>query len=167
MAQSAGTLMPPKDRRRAMHGRSSRRVMGTVSAEETTTVILGEPREESESDGPRFLEVCWPMVFGILLGVIADHLRVKVIHEWGDTGDRLLFPFVQVLGRPELGLGELGTSLAQLMLYLQFPLTGVYATWNLSRRHRLSTTVVQIAFTYGIIAFVLWLLTEPGASHGL
>jgi hypothetical protein len=106
-------------------------------------------------------------VFGILLAIIADQVRLKVVTEWGETGDRLVFPFVRLLARPELGLGDLGASLSQLMLYLQFPLTGLYATWNLNRGQKLSTTVLQIAFTYGIIAFVLWLLMKPGASHGM
>jgi hypothetical protein len=167
MAHNEGTFMPAKDRRRATHARSSRGARGTFSAEETTTVVLVDPRDEDEPRGPRFLEVCWPAVFGILVAIIADQVRLKVIAEWGDTGDRLVFPFVRLLGRPELGLGDLGASLSQLMLYLQFPLTGLYATWNLSRGQKLSTTVLQIAFTYGVIAFVLWLMTAPGSSHGL
>lgn len=168
MARSVSTLPAPKDRRRIVHVKGKHHVEETHPSANATTFTIVDSEDDPELQRKAtFLEVCWPTLFGIVLAVIAERLRVKVVQEMGDVGDRLFFPFVQIVTRPELGLGDTSSGLAQLMLYLQFPLTGLYASWNLSRGHKLFTTILQIAFTYGIIAFVLWLLTAPGASHGL
>ncbi|HKF49455.1 MAG TPA: hypothetical protein VKB38_19000 [Terracidiphilus sp.] len=167
MTHTVRVLPHPKDRRRVAHAKGTHKGAHAHSPAKASHPVAGDEHEETHDRTVNFLEICWPTVFGILLAIIADHLRLKVISEWGDTGDRIVFPFVQIFSRPELGLGELGSNLSHLMLHLQFPLTGLYASWNLSRHHRLSTTILQIGFVYGVIAFVLWLLTAPGASHGL
>jgi hypothetical protein len=169
MARTVGRLPAPKDRRRIVHVKGKYKVEETHPSANTTTftVVDKSEDEEGEHHHPKFLEVCWPTVFGIVLAIVAERLRLKVIREWGDVGDRIVFPFVQVASRPELGLGDAADGLSKLILRLQFPLTGLYATWNLMRGGRLTTTILQILFAYGICAFVLWLLTTPGASHGM
>lgn len=168
MARTGGTLPAPRDRRRAAHVRGKHPVEETHPSADTTTYTIVDSADDPEQQKKAtFLEVCWPALFGIFLALIAERMRLAVDEQLGAVGDRLIFPFVQIVSRPELGLGDTSGGLAQLMLYLQFPLTGLYASWNLSRGRKLFTTILQIGFTYGIIAFVLWLLTAPGASHGL
>lgn len=168
MARTVGTLPASKDRRRVVHVKGKHHVEEThPSANTTTFTVVDEEDEAEEFHKTTFLEACWPTVVGLVLAVVADRLRLKVIHEWGDTGDRIVFPFVQVASRPELGLGDSTAQISKLIMRLQFPLTGLYATWNLMRNHRLSITILQIVFAYGVCAFVLWLLTSPGASHGM
>jgi hypothetical protein len=161
------TLPAPKDRRRVVY-RGKRHVEEShPSADTTTFTVVDEDGEQDEFRKTTFLEACWPTVLGLVLAVIADRLRMKVIREWGDLGDRILFPFVQLASRHELGLGDSTEQISKLILRLQFPLTGLYASFNLMRNHRLSITILQIVFVYAVCAFVLWLLTTPGASHGM
>jgi len=168
MAQSEGTLLSPKERRGIVDFERRHRVIVEACPEpDGTTATLGDEDEAPEDPKPGFLEVCWPTVLGVAVALIAERLRANVLDAWGEVGDRLVFPWVQIAGRPELGVGELAGTLSKFVLQLQFPLTGLYASWNLSRRVRMSTTVVQVVFTYGIAAFVLWLLSKPGATHGL
>lgn len=128
-----------------------------------------EPEDgQDEESTPGFLQYCWPAIFGFMLAVITQTIWNKVDTNWGDLGLRIVFPFVLLSGRPEFGFGpELTKSLPQLMLYLQFPLEGLLVSFSLSRRMTFSRAIVQIAFLHFIGAFVLWLLTSPGASHGM
>jgi hypothetical protein len=74
----------------------------------------------------------------------------------------IVFPFVLLAGRPELGLSaELTRTLPQLILYIQFPLEGLLTLFNLRRRFALSRSLAQVAFLHLIGAFVLWLLSQP------
>ena len=165
MARTLSTLPAPKDRRRVVHFKGRHHVVETHPSANTTTFTLEDSDEELHHK-PCFLVWCWPAVAGILLAVVADQLRTKVDALWGDLGDRLVFPWVQLAGRPELGLGDAAGGFPSLMLRLQFPIAGLYASWNLSRGHKMSITIMQVAFVFGVAAFVLWLLTTPGASHG-
>ncbi|HWE84287.1 MAG TPA: hypothetical protein VG267_05040 [Terracidiphilus sp.] len=166
MTRSESTLPAPKDRRGIVQAKDKYRIEETEPPRSTKSPMVDKDEEPVERRAT-FLEVCWPTVFGIVLAILAVRLRAKVFDEWGDVGDRLVFPFVQLASRPELGLGDAGGGMASLMLRLQFPLTGLYASWSLRRNQRMSTTILQILFTYGIAAFVLWLLTAPGATHGM
>ena len=124
--------------------------------------------EEQVEPSPGFLKICWPAIFGLLLAVIAPQILARVSDVWGGAGERLIFPFVILAGRPEFGFGaELTRNLPQLVLYLTFPFFGFYASWNLRQRIRLSATIAQIVFVNLLAAFALWLLSGPGASHGM
>jgi hypothetical protein len=124
--------------------------------------------DEDETTPPGILEICWPVIFGVLLAIIAPKIWNKVQELGGDVGLRLMFPYVLLSGRTELGISqELANSLPQLMIYLQFPIEGLITAWSLSRRVRFSMAMVQLAFLHGLGAFVLWILTKPGATHGL
>lgn len=128
-----------------------------------------EPEDEQDEEStPGFLQYCWPAIFGIMLAVITQTIWNKVDIDWGEVGLRIVYPFVLLSGRPEFGFGpELTKSLPQLMLYVQFPLEGLLVSFSLSRRMKFSLAMVQIGFLHFIGAFVLWLLSTPGASHGL
>ncbi len=158
------TLPSPEVRRRMMQARSTPRAIALhpVAGLPASTVN----HDDEQASRPTLLEVCWPALLGFLLAIIAEHLRIKVLNDWGLVGDRLVFPWVQFAARPELGMGDPET-LSKMALQLQFPLTGLYGTWCLKRGQRLSTTIVQVAFVYLLAAFVLWFLSMPGASHGL
>lgn len=120
--------------------------------------------EDPEDPPPGFLQTCWPVVFGVVLAIVAPRLR-DMLADYEPWGMRLVFPFVLLSGRRELGLGdELSKNLPQLMLYLQFPLEGLLTMWSLGRRLAFSTCLAQLAFLHAIAAFVLWLLSQPGAA---
>jgi hypothetical protein len=188
MSHTPGTLPSAKNRPRVPQKRHANwisdvytSVMTTVSRRHAMNAHAARPHpghavkaahqheeEEEQHHAPGFLEYCWPAIFGILLAVISGHLREKVIHDWGEVGDRLIFPFVQLAGRSEFGFSdELTSSLPPLVQLLQFPVYGLYASFGMSRRHRLTTVLAQVIFVSLIASFVLWLLTKPGASHGM
>jgi hypothetical protein len=155
-----GTVPTAKDRSRDMRSKATSRYVSKNA----------EPADEDEEESapPGFLQYCWPAIFGIVLGVLAPQIWDKLNNEYGAAGLRLVFPYVRLLGRPELGLGpQLTTSLPQLFLYLQFPLEGLLISFFISRGTKYGRALVQIGFVHFMAAFVLWLLAKPGATHGL
>lgn len=156
-----GTVPTAKDRSRDLRSKTASRYVSKHP----------EPAEDDEEEdlgAPGFLQYCWPAIFGVILAVIAPQIWDKVNADYGTTGLRLVFPFVRLLGRPELGLGpQLTKNLPQLFLYLQFPLEGFLVSFFISRGAKYGRALVQVGFVHFIAAFVLWLLTKPGATHGL
>lgn len=158
MAPVHGTIPSAKDRPRVVQTRRHASV----------AVHDHDDDVEEEDVAPGFLQVCWPAVFGILLAVIAPKIHAYVVNQWGDTGERLVFPFMLLSGRPEFGFSQDFTNgLPELVMYLTFPFFGLYASWSMSRRTRFGAAMVQVIFVNLIAAFVLWLLSKPGATHGL
>ncbi|MFP5237099.1 MAG: hypothetical protein ACLGSD_14455 [Acidobacteriota bacterium] len=162
MAHS-GTVPNAKDRRRNSQAKPLPR--GSKRAEE---VEYDDEMDDEVDEKPGFLQYCWPAIFGIILAVIAPQIWDKVSHDYGKTGIRWVFPFVKLLGRPELGLSpQLTQALPQLFVYLQFPLEGLLISFFISRGTKYGRAIIQIGFVHFIAAFVLWLLSKPGATHGL
>lgn len=159
-----GTVPTAKDRHRNLRAQPSSRHQRQVDG-----VAYEDDDDEGEIDEkPGFLQYCWPAIFGIILAVIAPQIWDKVSHDYGATGIRWVFPFVKLLGRPELGLSaEMQASLPQLFVYLQFPLEGLLISFFISRGTKYGRAIVQIGFVHFIAAFVLWLLSKPGATHGM
>lgn len=158
-----GTAPTAKDRRRDPHAKSLPR--GGRRADEAE---YDDELDDDVDEKPGFLQYCWPAIFGVILAVIAPQIWDKVSHDYGQAGLRWVFPFVKLLGRPELGLSpQLTQSLPQLFLYLQFPLEGLLISFFISRGAKYGRAIVQIGFVHFIAAFVLWLLSKPGATHGL
>jgi len=157
MPRSNGTLPLPQQRRNN-HGISL-----VPPPQKRLSVQIVEIKEEEQVEpSPGFLKTCWPVFFGLMLAVVAPQIFFKVGDAWGVVGERLIFPFVILAGRPEFGFGaELTRNLPEMILYLTFPFFGLYASLNLRRRIRLSTTIAQIVFVNLISAFVLWLLSKP------
>lgn len=138
------------------------------STKHSAEVEYEDELDDEIVEKPGFLEYCWPAIFGIILAIIAPQIWDKVNHNYGQTGIRMVFPYVQLLGRPELGLSpQLTQALPQLFLYLQFPLEGLLISFFISRGTKYGRAIVQIGFVHFIAAFVLWLLAKPGATHGL
>ncbi len=76
----------------------------------------------------------WPLALGLLLGLLAPHLRALLMqrHPWSMW---LVFPFVLLAGRPELHANpHLAGVLPMIILYAQFPVEGLIVQWAM-RRH--------------------------------
>jgi hypothetical protein len=121
----------------------------------------GSSYEDLEDAPPKFLEICWPLLPAIALGIFSPRIYAALtMHEplimW------FVFPFVVVFGRPEFGFSEeLTRTLPQLFIYIQFPLEGLLTVFNLSRRVSFASAMAQLIFLHCVCAFVLWLLSQP------
>jgi len=89
-----------------MEQRSKARAIAIHPATSFPVATASEEDADEQPSRPTFLEFCWPALFGFLLAIIAEHLRLKVTHEWGEVGDRLVFPWVNLAARPELGMSD-------------------------------------------------------------
>ena len=94
----------------------------------------------------RSLAASWPIAVGLLLALVAPALSdfLTVLKPWGMW---LVFPFVELLKRPELQMGEWFKQTApQFMLYAQFPLEGLFAKKFLRGRVTVRGVALQVAF---------------------
>jgi hypothetical protein len=94
----------------------------------------------------------------VALGMISPwlHGQLAGFEPWAV---RMVFPFVLLAGRPEIGLSaELTRTLPQIMLYLQFPLEGLLTKFSFSRGMKLMGALGQLIFLHGVCALVLWLV---------
>jgi hypothetical protein len=76
----------------------------------------------------------WPLALGLLLGLLAPHLRLLLLrrHPWSMW---VVFPFVLLAGRPELHAGaHLADTLSLFTLYAQFPVEGLAVQLALRRK---------------------------------
>lgn len=125
--------------------------------------------EDTQEDGPgrpTGLALWWPTLVGIGLAFAAPRLWDQVQSAWGELGARIVFPYLLLCSRPELGFSqELAANLSQIMLYLQFLLEGLIVTWGLARGMRLFKAVGQVLFLQGLGFFVLWLIGQPLTAH--
>ncbi|HKF49462.1 MAG TPA: hypothetical protein VKB38_19035 [Terracidiphilus sp.] len=163
MARPREKNYPLEDAGVTVHVMGSHRMVESHPAPNVTTRSIPYHDEREEKHKPSFLEVWWPILLGALLAAMAEQLRSDVLNNWGPVGERLLFPWVLLAARLDLRIID-ASMLSKLVLQLQFPLTGLYATWKLSRNHKLSSTILQLLLVYGIAALMLWLLARHGAS---
>jgi hypothetical protein len=149
MSDLGGSLPPAED-----HSRSagSGKVLHPFDREENA----GE-RWRSRH---RFSTAIWPFLIGIILSIFALQLSDLV----GDLNPwiaRLIFPFELLVERPEFGLRwELGGYLPQIVLFLQFPLEGLWVTMSVRLRGRMSFALAPLIFLHLVCAFVLFLLIQ-------
>jgi hypothetical protein len=149
MSDLDGTPPPAKDRSRSA-GRD--KVLRPFDQE--------EDREEPWRARHRFSTVVWPFLIGLMLGVFAPKLR-DILDGLNPWVSRLMFPFVLLVERPEFGLRwDLGGYLPQFVLFLQFPVEGLWVTLNLRLRGRLSFAFAPLIFLHMVGAFVLFLLIQ-------
>jgi hypothetical protein len=79
---------------------------------------------------------------------------------WEPWGMRLLFPYVLLAGKSEMGLSaELTRTLPQMMLWLQFPLEGLLTRLSLGRGVQITGALGQILFLRLVGALVLYLIS--------
>jgi len=118
-----------------------------------------ETAGKAEVPTPGYLEICWPLVAGLILGYLSPYF-----HDLLANDDRwvtwVVFPFVELAGRHDLRLSpEMSRTLPWLILYLQFPLEGLLTMWNLRRRASLAFAVALTMSLHAAGAFALWLLS--------
>ena len=108
----------------------------------------------------RFSTTISPFVLGLVLAVCSPGLRnlLTDLNRWAVW---LTFPFVLLVERPEFGLSwDLGGHLPQIVMFLQFPVEGMWVTLNLRQRGRLSFALAPLVFLHLAGAFVLFLLVQ-------
>lgn len=122
--------------------------------------VLMYPTVELEKDPPpKFLEICWPLAGGLILALVAPMIQSELMFAprwlmW------LVFPFVMLTGRRDLGLPEaLFTTLPIVILYLQFPLEGLLTFFSLSRRAPVAVALAPAFFIHASGFFILIMLS--------
>jgi len=100
-----------------------------------------------------------PILIGLILAAFASDLR-NLAMLWEPWGMRLLFPYVLLAGKSEMGLSaELTRTLPQMMLWLQFPLEGLLTRLSLGRGVQITGALGQILFLRLVGALVLYLIS--------
>jgi hypothetical protein len=108
----------------------------------------------------RFSTAIWPFLIGITLSIFALDLS-SLVSDLNPWIARLVFPFELLVERPEFGLRwYLGGYLPLIVLFLQFPLEGLWVTLNLRQRGRMSFAFAPLIFLHLVGAFVLFLLVQ-------
>lgn len=152
----APILPSPRQRARRVRPNTSGRVITYGSG---ATAQRRRPK-------PAGLALWWPTLVGMALGFVAPRLWQYIQSAWSQLGPLCVFPYLFLCGRPELGIGQkLAANLSQLMLYLQFPLEGMIATWVVSKGSRQTKALGQVALVHGLGIFVLWLLSKQLLPH--
>jgi hypothetical protein len=97
----------------------------------------------------------WPIGVGILLSICAPMLS-DILAIFKPFGMWVVFPFVELLSRPEMKLGDFGQLVPQIMLFLQFPLEGLLAKRILKGRVTISGVLGQVALYHILGIMQLW-----------
>jgi len=122
--------------------------------------VLQYPTAQLKKDPPpRFIEICWPLAGGLILASVAPYLYDELI--WAPHWVMwIIFPFVVLTGRRDLGLNEhLTTILPLVILYIQFPIEGILAYLGLSRRAPIAVALAPALFLHVAGWFVLAMLS--------
>jgi len=122
--------------------------------------VLMYPTVDLEKDPPpKFIEICWPLAGGLILGFLAPMIQSELIFAprwlmW------LVFPFVMLSGRRDLGLPEaLTILLPTAILYLQFPLEGLLTYFSLTRHAPVAVALAPAFFIHAGGFFILLMLS--------
>jgi hypothetical protein len=123
-------------------------------------VVLQYPTAQLDEDSPpRFIEICWPLVAGVILAFVSPYLYDELIlaPHWVMW---IVFPFVVLTGRRDLGMNEqLTTVLPHVVLYIQFPVEGILAYLSLSRRAPVAVALAPALFLHAAGWFILAMLS--------
>jgi hypothetical protein len=99
----------------------------------------------------------WPVLLGIAVTPFTAKMA-SVLALGGPWPLRLLYPFAQLLQRPELRLGDsTGETLAQGMMYLQFPLEGLLMKMILKYRSVPVSFVIVALCHLAAVGLLAWL----------
>lgn len=121
-------------------------------------VIQYPTAQLDEEPPPKFLEICWPLAGGLLLAALAPILQSELLYvpHWVMW---IVFPFVVLTGRRDLGLNEQLTNfLPMVILYIQFPIEGLLTFFSLSRRAPVAVALAPAFFLHVGGFFILLLL---------
>ncbi len=106
-------------------------------------------------------KIVWPFVVGLCIGFLAPE-ALYIANVLGYWGGRLAFPLTLLAARPEFGYSpHVANVLSTIFLYLQFPLEGALAMWNLRRHMALGPTMSRLGLLHLAGAAMLWLLERP------
>ena len=111
-------------------------------------------KRQSQNDG--FLAIWWPFLLGIVVTPFAIH-AASILALAGPRALMALYPWVLLLKIPAIGLGTLGESLSQLLMYIQFPLYGVLMALILRYKPLWMALGITVAIHFGTVvaAFLL------------
>ncbi len=113
---------------------------------------------EKGDETPGFLEICWPLAAGLVLGFLSPYFHDVLANQWS-WANWVAFPFAELASRPEPHLrGVLDGQLPHLVLWIQFPLEGLLTMWNLRRRVSLQGTLAILFSLHALGVFLVWLL---------
>jgi len=135
--------------------------------EETTVLLLDDMRaKERRSKLFRGMVNSWPIAAGMVLGLCAP-LMSDILTAFKPWGMWIVFPFVELLSRPELHMGaQFQQAAPQAMLFLQFPLEGLLAKKFLRGRVTVSGVALQVFFYHLLGATQLWLVWRALGDGG-
>ncbi|HVU47215.1 MAG TPA: hypothetical protein VHD85_13880 [Terracidiphilus sp.] len=105
----------------------------------------------------------WPLALGLVLGVLAPHLRALLLRRdpWTMW---VVFPFVLLAGRPEIHAdAHLANVLPAAILYLQFPVEGLIVQWAMRQQRSVTVSGVAGRVLYLHYLCLLQLLMISGA----
>jgi hypothetical protein len=143
---------------------SSRR----MDADIASGLVLLDDQQRAQRHNKRIESLIrsWPILVGILLALCAPMMK-DLLESFKPWGMWLVFPFVSLSERPELGLGdELKQLLPQIVLYLQFPLEGYAAKRFLKGRVTLRGVAGQVLL-YHFLGVVQLLLVCTAVGNGV
>jgi hypothetical protein len=109
---------------------------------------------------PKFIQICWPLVAGLILAFMAPTLQSDLLHapRWAMW---IVFPFVELAGRRDFGIPPLVTdTLPALILFIQFPIEGLLAFRSLGRRSSVAVALAPAFFLHAGGFFVLLLVNN-------
>lgn len=120
-------------------------------------------RKSTKSSGGKRWSTWIPVLVGIAVTPFAVR-AASIFALEGPRGLAMLYPWVLMLKEPALGLSaEMGNSLSQLMMYLQFPLYGLFMKLTLHSRGWSSAIFSAVLLhVLGIVGLVTlaWLHTS-------
>ncbi len=97
----------------------------------------------------------WPLLLGMLVTPVALRAAAVMALE-GPDSLRMLYPFVLLLKLRALGISEeLANNLSQLMMYLQFPMYGLFMSLILRSRGWLSALMQTVALHFLTVGFLI------------
>ena len=126
--------------------------------EPAQTVIDYKQSQERRHKRVQSLVSSWPIGAGILLALCAPMLS-DILSAFKPWGMWLVFPFVELVARPELHMGpQFAQSAPQVMLFLQFPLEGLMAKKFLKGRVAPRAVLGQVMIYHILGAVQLFLV---------
>jgi len=152
----------------ALSGNVKSRSAISDTCDESTLLMLDNRRAtERRSKFWQSMVASWPIAVGILLGLCAPIMSdvLTAVKPWGMW---IVFPFVVLMGRPELHLGAQFQQIApQAMLFLQFPLEGLMAKKFLRGKVTLGGVATQVLLYHFLGAVQLWLVWRALGDGGM
>lgn len=101
----------------------------------------------------------WPFGVGIFLAFLAPLLH-SFVAPWQPWGMWLVFPLVELVGRPEAHVNnQAAIQLQHIMVYAEFPLEGLIARWAIRQRVSFSGVASHLCFLHALGAVDLFLLS--------